>query len=315
MDYEEHGNETYYYDADTSPMRVFPSTAAKVITMSIYIISFIVGIIGNGIVIWLAGFKWQRSITGLLFLHLAIADFILVMFLPIELSYLVNNYHWSFGLAMCKISSFAYHVGSLASVFFLTVISLYRYCYIYKQELCYKYKYRYRPYAITLIAALWTLAIILATTRTYSKTIQEIIDGIDCIDDFHRDIHTSVLLYRIVMSLFLIIGYIIPSIIILISYRIIIIGSNDINNSVVRKNRIRLLSILIIAFLICWTPYNIIRFLRIIGQHYNSNEFSAGCNLIFVALTFLNSCFNPIIYSFINLDLGYYERSLKSNSE
>ncbi|AYP74062.1 G protein-coupled receptor-like protein [Fowlpox virus] len=300
MDYEEHHdyNATYHYDDDVAPVRVIPSSAASIIAISIYAISFATGILGNGTVIWLVGFKWSRSVTSLWFLNLAIADFILVLCLPVEISYVARNYYWLFGLNMCKISSFAYHFGALASVLFLTVISVDRYCMMYRQGFC--FKYRFRSYAIGLSIVLWLFSATLASTRAYSKTLQEMVDGIDCIDDFHSDRHTSILLHRIVTSLFLIMGYMIPSILLLSSYRAIKVC----NTKPLKKSHECLITILIISFLVCWTPYNVIRFLKVIGLFHHESKFFVNCTTIFVALTFLSSCFNPVIYTMLSERLG-----------
>ncbi|UOX38585.1 G protein-coupled receptor-like protein [Finch poxvirus] len=281
----------------TSTLRVLPSYIVSMITIYIYAISFAVGILGNCAVIWLVGFKWSRSITGLWFLNLAVADIILVLFLPVEVSYIARNYYWLFGLDMCKISSFTYHTGALASVFFLTVIGLDRYLMIYKKELC--FKYRFYSYARALSIVLWVFAITLASIRAYSRTVQQMVNGIDCIDDFHDDENISMLLSRIVSWLFLIIGYIIPCVLLLSSYRAIIC-----NDTKQLKTRKYLIAILIIAFLICWTPYNIICFLRVIGQLHDESKLLVSLNTIFIALTFLNSCFNPVIYTMLSKTLG-----------
>ena len=54
-----------------------------------YILIFVIGVIGNGLVIWLmvkkdhgGGAAYQRSVTNLYVLNLAVADFIFVGFLP-----------------------------------------------------------------------------------------------------------------------------------------------------------------------------------------------------------------------------------------
>ncbi|QZW33669.1 MPPV-340 G protein-coupled receptor-like protein [Magpiepox virus 2] len=281
----------------TSTLRTLPSSVVSMITIYIYAISFAAGILGNCTVIWLVGFKWSRSITGLWFLNLAVSDIILVLFLPVEVSYVARNYYWLFGLNMCKISSFTYHAGALASVFFLTVISLDRYLMIYKKGLC--FKYRFYSYARALSIVLWIFAITLASIRVYSRTVQQMVNGIDCIDDFHSDEYTSMLLSRIVSWLFLTIGYIIPCILILSSYRAII----DVDTKRL-KTRKYLITILIITFLICWTPYNTMCFLRVIGQLHNESKLLVSINTIFIALTFLNSCFNPVIYTVLSKTLG-----------
>ncbi|KAG8430300.1 hypothetical protein GDO86_018032 [Hymenochirus boettgeri] len=82
-------------------------------------VTCITGIIGNGLVIWIAGFK-MKTITATWYLHLAITDFIC------SLSTLVRIAEWILpgGIRLCLISFTILLLNVLTSVYFLTAISV-----------------------------------------------------------------------------------------------------------------------------------------------------------------------------------------------
>ncbi|KAM6995175.1 LOW QUALITY PROTEIN: uncharacterized protein LKV04_007410, partial [Tautogolabrus adspersus] len=48
----------------------------------VYCLAFVLGVLGNGVVIWVTGFK-IRSVNTIWFLNLAVADFLFTAFLPL----------------------------------------------------------------------------------------------------------------------------------------------------------------------------------------------------------------------------------------
>ncbi|KAG7227618.1 hypothetical protein INR49_005433 [Caranx melampygus] len=111
---------------------------------------------GNGIVIWVTAFKSKKTVNSVWLLNLAMADFVFVLFLPFYIDYILRDFHWDFGVAMCKINSFVSVMNMYASVLFLTVLSIDRYVSLVHLNWCQRYRTIGRAWAVC--ACIWAIA-------------------------------------------------------------------------------------------------------------------------------------------------------------
>ncbi|CAF94855.1 unnamed protein product [Tetraodon nigroviridis] len=95
----------------------------KTMSMIIYSLAFVLGVLGNGVVIWVTGFK-MKTVNTVWFLNLAVADFLFTAFLPLSVTYIAMDSHWPFGKFMCKLNSMILYLNMFASVYLLVVISV-----------------------------------------------------------------------------------------------------------------------------------------------------------------------------------------------
>ncbi|MGH0171467.1 UNVERIFIED_CONTAM: hypothetical protein FKN15_060827 [Acipenser sinensis] len=113
---------------------------------SIYLLAFAVGSLGNGLVLR-AYLPWRgkrsrpreglqrwggpggrsKGLTHAFIASLALADLSFVFTLPLWAAYTALGYHWPFGAALCKLSSYLAVINMYASVFSLTGLSVERY--------------------------------------------------------------------------------------------------------------------------------------------------------------------------------------------
>ncbi|GLD71985.1 chemokine-like receptor 1 [Lates japonicus] len=95
-------------------------------TMSaiIYSLAFVLGVLGNGVVIWVTGFKMKKTVNTVWFLNLAVADFLFTAFLPFTVTSVALDFHWPFGNIMCKLNNTVTYLNMFASVYILVVISV-----------------------------------------------------------------------------------------------------------------------------------------------------------------------------------------------
>ncbi|XP_023275617.1 chemokine-like receptor 1 isoform X2 [Seriola lalandi dorsalis] len=93
-------------------------------TMVIYSVIFLVGTMGNGLVIYVTGCRMKKTVNSIWFLNLALADFLFTAFLLFMIISVSQDYQWHFGHFMCKLNNFVGVVNMFASVFLLMAISL-----------------------------------------------------------------------------------------------------------------------------------------------------------------------------------------------
>ncbi|KAG7269047.1 hypothetical protein CRUP_003668 [Coryphaenoides rupestris] len=88
--------------------------------VGVYCAVALVGIVGNGLVIYVTAFRMKRTVNSIWFLNLAVADFLFTSFLILIIVSLSQGYHWPFGEIMCKLRAIL--TGS--NIYFLTAISV-----------------------------------------------------------------------------------------------------------------------------------------------------------------------------------------------
>ncbi|XP_073515478.1 leukotriene B4 receptor 1-like isoform X2 [Phyllobates terribilis] len=95
-------------------------------------LAFIVGIPGNVLVMWSIYGKMKNiSVTMLLIGNLALADFLILLSLPIWIyTFAVNK--WIFGLVFCKILVYVIYSNLYVSVFLITLLSIERFLAVFR---------------------------------------------------------------------------------------------------------------------------------------------------------------------------------------
>ena len=94
----------------------------------LYMLIFILGLSGNGLVIFTVWrVRGKRRTADVYISNLAVADLTFVLTLPLWAVYTAMGYHWPFGVALCKISSYMVHLNMYGSVYCLTCMSYDRY--------------------------------------------------------------------------------------------------------------------------------------------------------------------------------------------
>ncbi|XP_053547198.1 chemerin-like receptor 2 [Bombina bombina] len=284
------------------------ATAIRNLSIFIFTVAFIFGAVGNGLVIWITGFRMKKTVNTIWFLNLAVADFIFTIFLPITISHTALG-NWPFGKFMCKISSFIPMFNMFASVYFLTIISADRCAFVVFPV--WAQNKRNPKIAVIVATVIWALALALSfpylafrDTFFNSKTNLTV-----CFNNYAFSLDTknpaiqSLRLMRHKAMIFTRFfgGFLLPFLIIVVCYGIIIM--------MLRKNRLvahsrrplRLIVAVVVTFFICWLPYHIFSLLEL-SLHGNNcslkNTVTIGTSLA-ISLAFINSCVNPILYVFI----------------
>ncbi|XP_066120840.1 oxoeicosanoid receptor 1 [Saccopteryx bilineata] len=116
--------------APGSPAPCHPVSSPKVSAFLVPALSveFVLGLVGNSLAFFIFCFYTRPWSSNIVFLvSLVIADFFLIVNLPLRVDYYLLHETWRFGASTCKINLFMLSTNRTASVVFLTAIALNRY--------------------------------------------------------------------------------------------------------------------------------------------------------------------------------------------
>ncbi|XP_077026057.1 C3a anaphylatoxin chemotactic receptor [Tamandua tetradactyla] len=130
-----------------------------ILSMVILSLTFLLGFPSNGLVLWIAGLKMQRTVNTVWFLHLTMADFLCCLSLPFSLVHLALQGHWPYGWFLCKLIPSIIIFNMFASVFLLTAISLDRCLVVLKPIWC--QNHRNVGTAVTICGCIWVVAFLM----------------------------------------------------------------------------------------------------------------------------------------------------------
>ncbi|XP_053142544.1 chemerin-like receptor 2 [Hemicordylus capensis] len=297
MQYEDLDNFTYYvenFEEDEPPLSYLSNT--QIVSLVLHGVAFLLGVPGNAIVIWIMGFKWNKSVTSLWFLNLAIADLIFVLFLPFYITYVAMGFHWPFGKWLCKANSFIALFNMFASVFFLTAISLDRYVHLIHPV--FSYKYRSLKNTLLLTGVIWFLATAIGSPALYFRDTLTLPNNFTiCYNNFHtNNLDLIILRHNVLIWVRFICGYLFPLLTMIVCYSLLIIQVKK--SAVLTSSRLFWTVIVVVAaFFVCWTPYQVFSILEL-SAHRNAYLLDLFRDAIplTVGFAFINSCLNPILY-------------------
>ncbi|XP_042279426.1 chemokine-like receptor 1 [Thunnus maccoyii] len=258
----------------------------------IYCVIFVVGTVGNGLVVYVTGFRMKTTVNSVWFLNLALADFLFTAFLIFSIIAVSKGHHWQFGLVMCKLNSFVVVVNMFASVFLLTAISLDR-CLSTCVVVWAQNKRTVRK-AQLICAAIWLMAIVCSTPYATFRTL---LDGgggkIYCAYPVITDTQKWILgIFRFVMA------FLIPFLVITACYVAIGVRARRLQRTRQRRSR-RIIISVILAFFFCWLPFHVFSLIELNTNNQEHIRIIKIGGTLSLSLAFLNSCLNPILYVFM----------------
>ncbi len=247
-------------------------TSFQIFFLCIFFATFVVGLIGNGLVIFLTGCRMKKTVNSIWFLNLAIADFIFLLSTIIQLVI--------FSVQGKRKSVFRIHnlfrmipLSLFTSIFFLVVISLDR--------------------CLCAWMVVWA-----KNKRTLLKAriicIIVWISSIGCSFPFFEDeTSLSLITYEFIVV------FLVPFLIIVTSYIAIGVRIKRLKMGKQLKSY-RVIITVTLAFFICWFPYYVCVFCSKTAEENNRRAIDQYIfKIVSIYLVCLNSCLNPVLYVFM----------------
>ncbi|XP_075135033.1 chemerin-like receptor 1 [Leptodactylus fuscus] len=245
-------------------------------------VTCLLGITGNGLVIWFGIFRMKKTVSLVWFLSLAVADFTFAFFLPLEITHDALGY-WPFGSFMCKFYVFILNVHKPIIALQLAVLSIDRCVHVAFPQWC--QKHRRRRWALIVVLIIWIVSFpsslmfsIYAYTYKYDYAV-------NCYIELP---HNTYLHY----SLRFVIFCLVPFLVTLCSYIRITLYSLIKHVPLCSRSVTVALAVSII-FLACYCPHSVFLSEGIHPMNlYHGEKFIE----ISIYLLIISSCINPIIY-------------------
>ncbi|XP_077363377.1 formyl peptide receptor 2-like [Festucalex cinctus] len=280
------------------------SKAGGMDTLSVVLNAFtiLLGIPGNSIVIWVAGFKLKATVLNVWLVNLAVADIIFCFTRIFSLVKKLFLDHWPFGLFICKFNGFFKYANMFCSVFMLAVISLDRATCVWFPV--FTRRRRTVCNARVVAVCVWAAAVVFSTPYFFYR--QVFLDAKNlskCTVEEVKDADARTALYFIRFLC----GFLLPFLVILGCY--ILAGVGIRRTRLASKSRpLRVLALLVGAFFLCWAPYHGLLMLRMVDS---KNSVVKMWLPAAKGVAYFNSCVNPLLYFFVGLKLrGRSKKSL-----
>ncbi|XP_067305766.1 chemerin-like receptor 1 isoform X2 [Pseudorasbora parva] len=310
----EYEYDDYYQDYDEHTEL---AKSLNIMSLIVYSLAFVLGVVGNGIVIWVTGFKMKRTVNTVWFLNLAVADFLFTAFLPLSVTYTAMGFHWPFGQFMCKFNSTLSFLNMFASVYILVVISVDRCVSVVRPIWAQNHRNVSRASMVSF--GVWLFALVLSSPYFVFKDTapdNNNANVINCFNNFalSDDYETAevvalrTLRHRAMIITRFLIGFVLPFVIIVSCYAVIIHRLQRNRSMSGRTGRpFKIIAAVITAFFLCWAPYHILVLIEMVN--HMRTKFSSSLQYvttvgipIATSLAFLNSCLNPLLYVFMGQD-------------
>ncbi|KAK2855465.1 hypothetical protein Q7C36_007334 [Tachysurus vachellii] len=275
-----HSYDDYYLD----PFELIPcdniniKAFSRVFLPTLYSIVFIVGFIGNGLVLCvLVKFSKRSNISDVCLFNLALSDLLFLLSLPFWAHYALTS-QWTFGSFMCRTVAAFYTLGFYGSIFIMILMNVDRYAVI--------------VHAQTSLLGASLPTVIWAQVNNKSEVWT-------CSVEYPEGTEWRCFSYIELNVLSLII----PLSVMLFCYSRIIPILMTMKSQ--KKHRaVRLMLVLVSVFFLFWTPYNIVIFLKFLHHlgYMSTCKWYQDLNMAMQwveTIAFCHCCINPIIYAFV----------------
>ncbi|XP_047601392.1 oxoeicosanoid receptor 1 [Lutra lutra] len=255
---------------------------------------FVLGLAGNSLALFIFCFHTRPWMSNTVFLvSLVVADFLLIVNLPLRVDYYFLHERWRFGATVCKLNLFMLSTNRSASVVFLTAIALHRYLKVVRPHHALS---RASVRAVTWVAGgLWASILLL----NGHLLLAAYPDG-SCLS-YRLGVKPSALLHwhqaLFVLEFFLPLA--------LITFAIVSIGlkiqRRGLGGQAGPRRAVRVLAVVVTVYTVCFLPSIVFGMASIVAFRLGACPALDLCTQLFhgsLAFTYLNSVLDPVLYCF-----------------
>ncbi|XP_017291475.1 C-C chemokine receptor type 7-like [Kryptolebias marmoratus] len=255
----------------------------------VFSLCFSVGVPGNIAVIILRP-NWEHlsSLSQSLMLNLAVSDLLCLLTLPLWIYALL--FGWIFSLVSCKLLAYIVYCSIYGSLMTVTGLSIQRYFLVVHRLGCHQVRKR------LLLVLLWLVAFILSIPYLVVRQVTRDEQWPGCRAQYSSDAQ-----WLAVLITETIVGFASLSTVAFSYIRL----KRKVNHAAFFNNpkTTLLITSIIVSFFVLWVPYhttNVLGVAAIASKHEVLLKFYTNAWNIVAAITFLNSCLNPLLYAYMS---------------
>ncbi|NXI46416.1 C5AR1 protein, partial [Galbula dea] len=270
--------------------------------LALYALIFLLGVLGNAAVIWVTAFELRRTVNGVWFLNLSVADLLCCLALPFLALPLARDHHWPLGGFACKLLPSLTILNMFASVLLLTAISADRCALVTRPVWC--QNHRSPKLARAVCATAWLLATCLTLPSFIFRTTRWDVfsEKTTCVLDYTAVGRHQRLTELLTAAARFLGGFLLPLVLITVCYGLLLARLHT--KGFARSQRaVKLILVVISSFFVCWLPYHVVG-LILASSSPRSPWFKGASDAdpIVAGVAYVNSCINPIIYVIMGQD-------------
>ncbi|KAM6909928.1 opioid receptor, delta 1b [Xenentodon cancila] len=285
------------------PSRDSTGVILAVCITALYSLICVVGLLGNVLVMYgVVRYTKMKTATNIYIFNLALADALATSTLPFQSAkYLMGT--WPFGQLLCKLVIAIDYYNMFTSIFTLTMMSVDRYI-----AVCHPVKaldFRTPVKAKLINVCIWMLSSAVGVPVMIAAVTKETDTGSTaCTLRFPKPEWYWDTLTKICVFIF---AFVVPVLVITICYGLMILrlrsvrllsGSKEKDRNLRRITRMVL--VVVAAFIVCWTPIHIFIIIKTTVKIDQRNLLVIACWHLCIALGYINSSLNPVLYAFLD---------------
>ncbi|NXP45688.1 C5AR1 protein, partial [Heliornis fulica] len=283
------------------------------VVLALYALIFLLGVLGNGAVIWVTGFELRRTVNGVWFLNLSVADLLCCLALPFLALPLARDHHWPLGGFACKFLPSLTILNMFASILLLVAISVDRCALVMRPVWC--QNHRTPNLARGVCVACWFLAMLLTLPSfIFRKTrYDDFAEKTTCVLAYVAVGHHQRLTELVTAVTRFVCGFLVPFVVITVCYGLLLVRVHSKGLSRSRR-AVKVILVVISSFFVCWLPYHVVG-LILASTHPHSSLFKGASEAdpVVAGVAYVNSCINPIIYVVMGQDFkDKFQRSWRA---
>ncbi|XP_070812214.1 lysophosphatidic acid receptor 6-like [Pituophis catenifer annectens] len=265
---------------------------------AIYIPVFVLGLLENGAALYLLTCRISHPPRSYVYLlSLAAVDTLFVCILPFKIHYHLHHNNWVFGDVACRLTGSMYFLNIYLSMAFFTSICVDRYVAVL-HPLAYL-RIKSGHYALIAVV-LWAVGLSIAGSLILGGPLDaKVSDAHVCFESFGEASWKGRMLpYNVCVLIF---GFLIPFVVILITYPLIARRISRISESAIKRKALNTIYLILFICVSCFLPFHLTHLLHLLmrlGLIRNCHLATSIYQLrrVTLALVSFNCCLNPVLY-------------------